>query len=289
MRFAEEHGDLIAQVLKTVQRRGPLRAGEIEDAPTLPTHALGTFRSGKLANQALYYLWLAGEVMTHSRKGIERVYDLRERIVPARVNYASTKEEADAFFALRVFREYGMLTLRAWRNVYAGTIERTVQTAEATDRLEALRLEGKIVPVALEDDPKTPRFILADDLPLLETVHAGHVPDAWQPIETATREEMTFLAPLEIAIATMFVLALVGGVGAGCCQSGWWPYGDLDAPSDNPNRSRRRSHRHQRRPVGVRLVCPPGARAAHRHAVRGRWPGQAARTDPEPDICAVPA
>ena len=201
VRFAGEYGDLIARALDAVRERGPLRAGDLEEWATRSAKSPGTFRSGKLANQALYYLWLMGEIMTHSRNGLERVYDLRERIVPPHLNYTAPVEAAAAFFAQRVFRDYGLLTARSWRNAFAGTIERAVEPAEASTRLDALQLEGKIVPVALQNDPKTPRYALADDLPLLETLHAGDLPDEWQPIETSTDDEMTFLAPLEIVSA----------------------------------------------------------------------------------------
>ena len=209
-RFAAEHGNLIERVLNTVRSQGSLRAGDIEDAPTLLAPLTSGFRSGKVANQTLRYLWLAGEIMTHSRKGIERVYDLRERIVPASLNYTSTEEEADTFFALRAFRDYGLLTARGWRNVFAGTIERPVDAAEASARLDGLLAAGKIVPVAFEGDPKAPRYTLADDLPLLETLHAGALPDEWRPIATTTGDEMTFLAPLEIVTARGRALPLFG-------------------------------------------------------------------------------
>ena len=209
-RFAAEHGDLIERVLNTVRSQGSLRAGDIEDAPTLLAPLTSGFRSGKVANQTLRYLWLAGEIMTHSRKGIERVYDLRERIVPASLNYTSTEEEADTFFALRAFRDYGLLTARGWRNVFAGTIERPVDAAEASARLDGLLAAGNIIPVTLEHDPKTPRYALTDDLPLLETLHAGGLPDEWRPVATTTEEEMTFLAPLEIVTARGRALPLFG-------------------------------------------------------------------------------
>lgn len=201
VRFASEYGDLIARALDAVREQGPLRAGDLEEWATRSAKSPGTFRSGKLANQALYYLWLIGEIMTHHRNGLERVYDLRERIVLSHVNYVAPVEEAEAFFALRVFRDYGLLTARGWRNVFAGTIERAVEPAEASSRLDALLLEGKIIPVALQDDPKAPRYALADDLPLLETLHMGGLPDEWRPIETSTDDEMVFLAPLEIVSA----------------------------------------------------------------------------------------
>ena len=53
----------------------------------------------------------------------------------------------------------------------------------------------------LEEDTREPRFLLSEDLPLLETLMAGRVPDDWQPLETTTDQEVTILAPLEIVSA----------------------------------------------------------------------------------------
>lgn len=60
---------------------------------------------------------------------------------------------------------------------------------------------GQIVSISLEDDAKNLRFILADDLPLLETLCARQIPREWQCIDTSTSDEMILLAPLEIVSA----------------------------------------------------------------------------------------
>lgn len=214
VQFAKEQADVIKMVRAAIQTRGPLSAADFEDSRLMqgtdsPARK-GTFRSGKVANQALYYLWIVGEIMTHHRKGLERVYDLRERLAPANAGDAASAEEADAFFALKVFQKGGLLTARTWRTWFAGTIERPVEAAEASARLEAMLAEGKIASAGLQEDPKTQRFILAEDLPLLETLHSGQLPEAWQPIETSTDEEMTFLAPLEIVSTRGRGLSLFG-------------------------------------------------------------------------------
>ena len=76
-----------------------------------------------------------------------------------------------------------------------------MEKTEGVSRLAELQAAGKIVEIRMEDDRKTPHYILAEHLPLLETLHAGHVPDAWRPIDTTTDKEMVFLAPLEIVSA----------------------------------------------------------------------------------------
>jgi uncharacterized protein YcaQ len=194
VQFAQEYADVIEMVHNAIQTQGPLSATNFQDSPVLK----GTFRSGKVANQALYYLWIAGEILTHSRRGLERVYDLRERMLPAHRDDAATAEEADAFFALKALQKGGILTAREWRNWFAGIIQRPVEGAEASARLDALLLAGKIASVVLQEDASIPHFVLAEDLPLLEKLHAGQLPEEWQPLDTSTDDEMTLLAPLEI-------------------------------------------------------------------------------------------
>ena len=192
--FAHEHAKVIDDVLTSVRERGPLSTRAFESAPPRQ----GNFRSGKVTGLALYYLWLAGEFMTHSRKGFDRLFDVRERVAPPQYHRAATPDEADNFFAPKVFQEHGLVTARSWRNWFVGLIERPVDTAEATARLDALLATGKIAQITLEGDPKNPRFVLAEDLPLLEMLHTGNIPGEWQPVGTSTRDEMIFLAPLEI-------------------------------------------------------------------------------------------
>ena len=192
--FAHDYPSIVDEVRTTVRESGPLSTRDFESTPLKK----GSFRSSKVTSQALYYLWLAGELMTHSRKGFDRIYDVRERIAPPEFQHSATHDDADNCFALKVFRHLGLVTAGNWRNWFAGTIERSVDTAEASARLDALLTAGKIAQITLEEDTKNPRFVLTEDLPRLETLHAGNIPNEWQSIDTSTCEEMIFLAPLEI-------------------------------------------------------------------------------------------
>ncbi len=194
--FEQEHPGVTEQVLRKVTDRGPLSTRDFKSE----TPRVSTYRSGKVTGIALYRLWLAGELMTHSRRGFDRVYDLRERIAPPEHDQTGSVEEAEAYFELAPFKDLNLVTARSWRRSFAGTIERKVDAAEGTARFEALCAAGMIVPVALAHDGKELRYVLADDLPLLEVLHAGDLPDVWQPSEEAD-DEMTLLAPLEIVSA----------------------------------------------------------------------------------------
>lgn len=192
--FAREHYAVIEEVRAEIRDRGPLGTRDFQGASLMK----GNFRSGKVTGQVLYYLWLAGDLMTHSRRGFDRVYDLRERIAPPKLDYSASPDDADDFFALQVFQAVGMTGARGWRGSFSGIIERPVNKEEASARLDALLAEGKIAQIMLKGDTKDPRFLLASDLPLLEALHDGNTPDKWRPLDTTTADEMVFLAPLEI-------------------------------------------------------------------------------------------
>jgi uncharacterized protein len=211
VQFATEHADVVEMVHQAIRDRGPLSVRDFANTDLARAGLTkGSFRSGKAVNQALYYLWIAGDLMTHSRKGLERVYDLRERICPAGLDRVATSEGADAFFALKTFQKGGMLSAQEWKNRFAGTIQRPVSAGEARDRLDTLLKESKIVSVMMQEDPKAQQFLLAEDLPLLEKLHTGTIPDAWQPLATSTHDEMIFLAPLDIVSARERALSLFG-------------------------------------------------------------------------------
>ena len=150
--FAQDHAAVMEVVRQAIERHGPRSATDFQDIPASPATPASarqgvagqrtTFRSGKVVNQALEYLWIAGDLLTHHRQGLERVYDLRERLVPTQFNVAATAEEADAFFALKALQRGGLLSAAQWRTWFAGTIARSVPPAEAAARLESLAQAG---------------------------------------------------------------------------------------------------------------------------------------------------
>ncbi len=140
--------------------------------------------------------------MTTGRRGAQRVYDLLERVAPPTFQGSATSEEAEDYFALRIFRKYSLPTAREFRQFFSGTIQRPVPPGEAPARLAALLAAGTIAQVTVAGEPTAQlRYILAEDLPLLEQIQAGQIPAAWQPLESSTQDEMTVLAPLEIVSA----------------------------------------------------------------------------------------
>ncbi|HXU99773.1 MAG TPA: crosslink repair DNA glycosylase YcaQ family protein [Caulobacteraceae bacterium] len=91
-RFARERRDYIDAVLARIEAEGPLTGGDFADGG--PRKAgWWEWSNGK---RALEWLFWSGLISTKTRRGFERVYDLAERVIPARVLNLPTPSEAEA-------------------------------------------------------------------------------------------------------------------------------------------------------------------------------------------------
>lgn len=194
--FVRKSAAVLDQVRAALRERGPLGNRDL-DGKFLETW---NYRGGKDTSLAFFYLWLTGELMTHHRRGFERVYDFRDHVAPKEFDYAASDGEAEDFFALKGIAFFGLMREAAWRTDFAGWIWREVTPEEARRRLDALQAEGVIAPVKVEGTKET-FLALTGDLPLLETLESGKTPRPWKPLQTATLDEVTFLAPLDIVSA----------------------------------------------------------------------------------------
>ena len=205
--LGEQNRAAVEEVLAALRGQGPLGNRDFAAPPGKKQY----WHASKTTAQALYYLWLKGEVMTHSRRGFERRYDLAERIAPPEHNWQAAAADAEDYFARRALQELSLADLRGWRGHFQGLIARKVSLEEAAARLQALVEAGQAAQVRLEEDEKDPaRYLLAEDAQLLEAVQAGRIPEAWQAAGQTTAEEAVFLAPLEMVSARGRALPLFG-------------------------------------------------------------------------------
>jgi uncharacterized protein len=195
--FLKEHSRAIERVRAEIREHGALSSMDIEPEVVQKT----SWWSGKDTGRALYYLWTTGELLVKSRNGTSKVFDLHERLVPKQYDRIASESDADDFYALKTYRQLNIATAQVWRNWFAGQIERPVDKSEAAGRMSTLETQGVIQRIILQEDDRELRFILSEDMPLLEGLLSGHIPETWQPLETTTEQEMTILAPLEIASA----------------------------------------------------------------------------------------
>lgn len=146
-RFGRERGDYIDDVLKEIERRGPVTGG---DFATGPRSAPGWWEwsDGK---RALEWLFWAGLITTKTRNGFERVYDLPERALPARILDLPTPTEAEAQRDLvrLAARAMGVATETDLRDYFR------MPVAETKARIAELVEAGELTPVMVRDWGKT--------------------------------------------------------------------------------------------------------------------------------------
>jgi len=188
--------ELIKFVLNELRTHGPLGnrdfGGEAVKA--------WSYRGRKEASIALFYLWLIGEVMITNRKGFDRIYDLRERVLPREYDYAAPESEAEDFFSCKSIAYLGLARESTWRTSFANFIHRNVSREESNMRVERLIEQGIASRVRVEDS-KDGFLVLNSDQPHLSELEAGRIPKAWKSKGPTTEEEVTFLAPLETVSA----------------------------------------------------------------------------------------
>ena len=141
-RFGREKRDYIDGVLAEIERRGPVTGGDFAEGPR-GAPGWWSWSDGK---RALEWLFWAGLITTKTRSGFERVYDLTERALPARIIDLPTPTEADAQRELvRIgARAMGVATTTDLRDYFR------LPVADARDRIAELVEAGELTPVAVK-------------------------------------------------------------------------------------------------------------------------------------------
>ena len=152
-----------ARVLDRIRSAGPLRSAEF---PGVGFRSSGWW-DHKPEKVALEQLFLAGELMIARRENFQRVYDLRERVLPG-WNDANlpTAEEARRAFALRAVRALGVAKAR-WVPDYYRTAKRGIGVL-----LDALAAEGLLLRAQV-DGWAEPAYIHPDNRTMAEAITAG--------------------------------------------------------------------------------------------------------------------
>ncbi|HEX8568824.1 MAG TPA: crosslink repair DNA glycosylase YcaQ family protein, partial [Caulobacteraceae bacterium] len=141
-RFGRERAAFVADVLAEVAERGPISAGELSGGHK----SKGSWWGWSDGKRALEFLFWAGRVTTHSRRGFERLYDLTERVLPREMVEATAPSAAEAHRALLKIaaRAQGVATERDLRDYWR------LGVAETRDAVQALVEEGVLRPAAVK-------------------------------------------------------------------------------------------------------------------------------------------
>jgi hypothetical protein len=189
--MASEHADAIVEMRAILQERGTVSNRDFKMASRTRTQS---YRGRKDSALALYYLWRTGEVMTHHRENFERVYALTEAVAPQHLLYESSEAETDRFLIKKEVAFAGLTRLNRVADAFARGIP--FDFGGTKPIVAAMLADGDLIEVQVEGW-KQVHYALGSDVPLLEDLIAGRVPQAWAPLQKSTTDEVVFLAPLD--------------------------------------------------------------------------------------------
>jgi hypothetical protein len=171
-RIGREQPDYVEQVRRQIAERGPSSAREFE----VRGRSGGSMWDWHDAKTALEFLFAAGALTTHSRRGFERVYDLTERVLPADILDRPTPSETDAQRALVAIaaRALGIATRADLRDYFR------LGAADGTRAVDALVESGEVEPVAVEGWAQT--AYLARDAIVPRKIRAAALVSPFDPL-----------------------------------------------------------------------------------------------------------
>lgn len=142
-----EQRAVIGRVLERVREQGAVRSVEF----TREGGKGNGWWDWKPEKEALEILFNAGVLMIARRDGFQRIYDLRERVLPDWDDARTpTAEEARRALTLKAVRALGVATAR-WVALYFSNGLRThASIRDMVATLKALAHEGAVIPVSIE-------------------------------------------------------------------------------------------------------------------------------------------
>jgi uncharacterized protein len=180
--WLEEPGnaELLQQVRDRIREEGGLRASDFEyDGPKR-----GSWWDWKPAKQALEYLFDWGELMVSRRANFQRVYDLRERVLPDWVDLSEpSAKERDRYLIEQALRCLGACQPHQLAEYpYMGRGKARSLAAEMVEQGTAVPITARLL-----DGQVHVLIVHKDNLPLLEQCADGAI----RPCRT------TFLSPFD--------------------------------------------------------------------------------------------
>lgn len=141
--WGERYGNYLKPVLRRIREEGPLAARDFEN---LSARGQGPWWDWKPAKAALETLFWRGELMIRERRGFERIYDLRERVLPANTDTREpSAAELGRFIVRRALAGLGVAAEREIRD-YIRIGDRRLVAAALGEMLAA----GEIVRLGVE-------------------------------------------------------------------------------------------------------------------------------------------
>ena len=143
---------LAVHILKRIETEGPLQSKDFKDSRK---NKQGGWWEWKPAKHVLEHLFLTGELMVTHREGFQKVYDLRDRVLPSGTDTRMpSREEWAQFIVQTMVQALGIATEQdlgyargSIRQLSGVQLKEDIRTA-----IEQLTEAGELVPVSLDGD-----------------------------------------------------------------------------------------------------------------------------------------
>jgi len=163
-RYYNADPKVMQYVLDTIRAEGPKRARDFENE----TKRAGSWWSWKPTKLALERLFMQGDLMVSGRNGMQKMYDVTERVLPASIDTAvPTRLEFAQYLVKTYLKAYGFTTLKQVTHLKTDKL----LNKNVVEVLQSMVLDGSVRQVSLGSLP--PVFV---DNGLLERSQDKAVP-----------------------------------------------------------------------------------------------------------------
>ena len=165
-RFSQSKKYLVP-VLERIKNEGPLSSSDFENDTGKKG---GTWWEWKPTKTALEYLFWQGDLMVSERKGFQKFYDLKERVLPQNIiTTYPTKDELSKFFIKKALTALGIASEREIQKfMQPGKSDvsdlQIVKRETMKKVIDDLHESGEIISLFIEDDHKTLNYALPENL-----------------------------------------------------------------------------------------------------------------------------
>jgi uncharacterized protein YcaQ len=199
--WMQEHPEAIQQTLEAIRDRGPMASADFGSPAGMRRMERWEWYGPKESRRALDILWTLGDLMIHSRRAGQKMYDLRERVLAEAFGEAApedsalpTPHERLDHFVRRTTQALGVLTpswlwdyfrISSWTWDYFRPGADDTQAhplakggnsrARARALLDAMAHDGRLIPATVEGLAE-PAYLAPERLPDLERLRAGAIP-----------------------------------------------------------------------------------------------------------------
>jgi uncharacterized protein YcaQ len=199
--WSEEHPEVIQGTVEAIRDRGPLASADFENPTNARRMERWEWYGPKESRRALDTLWTLGDLMVHSRRNGQKLYDLRERVLAEAFGEAApddsalpTPRERLDHLTSRTASALGILTpswlfdyfrLTTWSWGYFRQDASETQThpnaegrnsrERARSLLDGMAADGLLIPATVEG-LNEPAYLAPERLPDLERLRAGATP-----------------------------------------------------------------------------------------------------------------